>query len=202
MANPRNLMDAPAGRISAIAIVMMSPWGCATYSAPEIPTEPRAAVAAWELPHLEPLEPGGSLLHDSDETERSVGAKGNLPDVQGPAFRANDTRRWPTPTTPHRSFGEGEHLPPRLAALWRAYRSFHYRDVLNGAAHVVSDNTASSSDRATAFLLAGASAYLLGDTKRAMDCFALAAETDPSVTPNSMQFPPAVLRLYREAAGR
>jgi hypothetical protein len=83
-------------------------------------------------------------------------------------------------------------------ALMAAYTNFHYEEVMVEARHTLATDDVSLTVRAQVALLAGASAYLLGDRTMALLWFEHARFLDPSVHPDPLMFPDAVLTLFEE----
>lgn len=79
------------------------------------------------------------------------------------------------------------------------YRAFQYAEVLGMCESLVSRETASVRQRACAFVLAGASAHVLGDDEAALTYMRLAVQADPSVSPEPKVFTRAICELHQKA---
>jgi hypothetical protein len=117
-------------------------------------------------------------------------------DRHGQAFRQHESPAPLTVDAMHPTPSEAEALIQQ--ALMEAYTNFHYEEVMVEARHTLATDDVSLAVRAQAALLAGASAYLLGDRTMALLWFEHARFLDPSVHPDPLMFPDAVLTLFEE----
>jgi hypothetical protein len=156
---------------SAGLIVILSICGCTTTR-----PGPSAAVHAAQRPPLALIAP--------------------RPDADGQISRQHESPAPLTVEAMHRTPSEAEAAIQQ--ALMEAYTNFHYEEVIAEARHTLVTDDVSLAVRARAALLAGASAYLLGDRTMALLWFEHARFLDPEARPDPLMFPDAVLTLFEE----
>ncbi len=93
---------------------------------------------------------------------------------------------WPSPAL----------LPPVVNEMWRLYREFEFEPVIESAMEFAARETSHGYSLATAYMLAAASAHLIGDSTRARQFLALSWAVDPGVLPDPKVFPGTFCRLH------
>jgi len=103
---------------------------------------------------------------------------------------------------PH-AHGTAEIPPPavsRCQALidesWRFYTNMEVGQALQSARNAYWCDPATDPERTAAAIIAGASAYVLGDEASAARWFDAAIQSNPKALPNPKEFPEGVLRIY------
>jgi hypothetical protein len=163
---------AKAAAASAGLIVILSICGCTT-------TRPGPSPAI----HAAQRAPGTPIPPDLNRESR--------------AFEQHEEPAPPAVEIMRRVMAEPEAAIEQ--ALMAAYTNFHYEEVIAEVRRTLARDDLAPAFRARAALLAGASAYLLGDHTMALLWFEHARFLDPEARPDPLMFPNAVLTLFKES---
>jgi hypothetical protein len=93
---------------------------------------------------------------------------------------------WPSPVA----------LPVAVLEVWGLYRTFAFQSVIESAIEFAARETAQGYPLATAYLLAAASAHLMGESGLAQRFIVLSTAVEPSVCPDPKAFPSAFCQLF------
>jgi hypothetical protein len=85
-------------------------------------------------------------------------------------------------------------------ALWAEYRAFHYETVLYRGYAFSRQDGIFAAQRAIALILAGSSAYILGNDGIARELLGQAAAIAPDIRPNPEVFPTEVCQWHERFA--
>ncbi len=88
---------------------------------------------------------------------------------------------------------------PELAHLWGSYRGFEYDNVIQLAKTAANRQNQNSFLRASAYILAGAAAYMNGNTGEAHIHFLRAVEAYPKAVPDPAVFPSEIRTMHKQA---
>jgi hypothetical protein len=88
-------------------------------------------------------------------------------------------------------------MSPLLSQMWADYRSFNYNAVIRRLDHANANGTMPQHERAAAYIIAGASAYILGNTQRATEYMQKAIAANPSIAPDPELFPRTICVLHQ-----
>ncbi len=88
---------------------------------------------------------------------------------------------------------------PELAHLWSSYRGFEYDNVIQLVKTTARQPNRDPFLRASAYILAGAAAYMNGNTGEAHIHFLRAAKLDPGAVPDPAVFPSEIQAMHKQA---
>ena len=88
---------------------------------------------------------------------------------------------------------------PELAHLWSSYRGFEYDNVIQLVKTTARQPNRDPFLRASAYILAGAAAYMNGNTGEAHIHFLRAAKLDPRAVPDPAVFPSEIQAIHKQA---
>ena len=90
---------------------------------------------------------------------------------------------------------------PSLHGVWCSYRAFDFAAVVQSVRFREGSVQDNSFTKAAALILAGAAAYLDGDSRAAREYFHRAATVDPTALPDPDIFPSKVISLFKGPKG-
>jgi hypothetical protein len=93
---------------------------------------------------------------------------------------------WPSPIP----------LPPAVNEMWRLYRTFAFQSAIELAMELAARETVHGYSLATAYMLAAASAHLIGGSELAQRFIVLSTAVEPGVCPDPKAFPSAFCQLF------